>query len=91
MDAITSKLGNRETRDGINKIFDLFDDDGSNSINLNNLKRVLIIVKKVARELGETMTAEELAEMLERAASNGRDISREDFYNIMVKKAFWKE
>lgn len=40
LDAITSKLGNRETRDGINKIFELFDDDGSNSINLNNLKRV---------------------------------------------------
>lgn len=40
LDAITSKLGNRETRDGINKIFDLFDDDGSNTINLNNLKRV---------------------------------------------------
>jgi len=35
------------------------------------------------------MTAEELAEMLERAASNGRDITREDFYNIMVKKTFW--
>ncbi|CAD8114651.1 unnamed protein product [Paramecium sonneborni] len=81
LDAITSKLGNRESRDGINKIFDLFDDDGSNAINLNNLKRV-------ARELGETMTAEELAEMLERAASNGREISREDFYNIMVKRTF---
>lgn len=40
LDAITSKLGNRETRDGINKIFELFDDDGSNTINLNNLKRV---------------------------------------------------
>ena len=35
------------------------------------------------------MTAEELAEMLERAASNGKDITREDFYNIMVKKTFW--
>lgn len=35
------------------------------------------------------MTAEELGEMLERAASNGREISREDFYNIMVKKTFW--
>lgn len=43
----------------------------------------------MAKELGETMTAEELAEMLERAASNGRDITREDFYNIMVKKTFW--
>jgi len=26
--------------------------------------------------------------MLERAASNGKDISREDFYNIMTKKTF---
>ena len=49
LDAITSKLGDKETKEGINKIFDLFDDDMSSSINLNNLKRV-------ARELGETMT-----------------------------------
>lgn len=35
------------------------------------------------------MTAEELGEMLERAASNGTEISREDFYNIMVKKTLW--
>lgn len=27
--------------------------------------------------------------MLQRAASNGREISREDFYNIMTKKTFW--
>jgi len=53
LDAITSKLGDKETRNGINKIFDLFDDDRTNSINLNNLKRV-------AKELGETMTQEEL-------------------------------
>ena len=37
---------------GINKIFDLFDDDKTELINLNNLKRV-------AKELGETMTVEE--------------------------------
>ena len=35
------------------------------------------------------MTVDELAEMLERAASNGKEITREDFYNIMVKKTFW--
>ncbi len=51
----------QETKEGINKIFDLFDDDGSNSINLANLR-------KVAKELGETMSNDELAEMLERAA-----------------------
>lgn len=27
--------------------------------------------------------------MLQRAGSNGREISREDFYNIMTKKTFW--
>lgn len=49
LDAITSKLGDKETKEGINKIFDLFDDDASGTINLINLKRV-------AKELGETMT-----------------------------------
>lgn len=51
----------KETKEGINKIFDLFDEDGSNSVNLANLR-------KVAKELGETMSNDELAEMLERAA-----------------------
>jgi Ca2+-binding EF-hand superfamily protein len=74
-------LGDKETKEGINKIFDLFDDDHSDSINLKNLTRV-------AKELGETMSYEELQEMLERAASNGKEITREDFYNIMTKKTF---
>ena len=61
LDAITSKLGDKETRNGnqqknkilgINKIFDLFDDNKTEVIDLTNLKRV-------AKELGETMTVEE--------------------------------
>lgn len=81
LDAITSKLGDKETRNGINKIFDLFDVDGTGFISLNNLKRV-------AKDLGESMSLEELQDMLERASSNGKEISREDFYNIMTKKSF---
>ena len=69
-------------QNGINKIFDLFDDDHTGSINSSNIRRV-------AKELGETMNIQELEEMLQRAASNGREISREDFYNIMTKKSFW--
>jgi len=59
----------------------LFDDDKSGNINIHNLRRV-------AKELGETMSADELKEMLERAASNGDEISFEDFYFIMTKKTF---
>ena len=55
--AISNKLGNRETKEGINRIFDLFDDDKTGTINLANIKRV-------AKELGETMSTEELREML---------------------------
>merc|ERR1712187_672029 len=82
LDAICKKLGDKETRDGINKIFALFDDDKTGHITLKNLKRV-------SKELGETMTEEELREMIERADSKGDGtITAEDFYNIMTKKTF---
>jgi Ca2+-binding EF-hand superfamily protein len=38
-------------QNGINKIFDLFDDDKTGNINVNNIKRV-------AKELGETMSVQ---------------------------------
>lgn len=79
--AITEKLGDKETKNGIYKIFQLFDSDNTSTINIENLRRV-------AKELGETMTADELKEMLERAAADGQEISFDDFYNIMTKKAF---
>jgi len=82
LDAITSKLGDKETRDGIAKIFQLFDDDKSGAITTKNLRRV-------AQELGETMSEEELREMIERADSMGNgQITLEDFYTIMTKKTF---
>ena len=34
------------------------------------------------------MNVSELEEMLQRAATNGREITKEDFYNIMTKKTF---
>ena len=69
------------SQNGINRIFELFDDDRTGSINITNIQRV-------AKELGETMNRNELDEMLQRASTNGREITREDFYNIMTKKTF---
>ncbi len=66
LEAIENKLGekvkifkilfkhpsyNQNTRDSINKVFDLFDEDRCNRITLNNLK-------KAANELGEDLSHE---------------------------------
>ena len=62
------------------RIFKLFDDDNTETISLTNLSRV-------AKELGETMSTDELSEMIARAAKDGTEINFEDFYVAMTKKA----
>ena len=82
LDMMTARMSDKDTREDISKVFRLFDDDTSGSITLRNLRRV-------AKELGETMTDEELQEMVDRADSNGDGaVSMDDFYNIMTKKTF---
>ena len=80
--SINDKLGDKESKEGVKRIFELFvDDPNSNSITLNSLK-------KISRELGENMSAEELKDMLERASSNGAELTFDEFYEIMTKKSF---
>ena len=60
--------------------FALFDDDNSGSISYKNLKRV-------ATELGENLTDEELQEMVDEADRDGDGVINEDeFYRVMRKR-----
>ena len=53
LDMMTARMSDKDSREDIQKVFKLFDDDRSNTISIHNLRRV-------ARELGETMDDSEL-------------------------------
>ncbi len=79
---MTARMSDKDTREDINKVFRLFDEDNAGFISIKNLRRV-------AKELGENISEEELQEMVERADSNGdQQVTADDFYNIMTKKTF---
>ena len=79
---MTAKFNEKDSKEDLKKIFRLFDDDNNGYITLENLKR---ICKETGEEIGET----ELAEMIERADSDGDGrVHFEDFYSIMTKKTF---
>ena len=80
--SINSKLHDKESKEGIRRIFDLFID------NPNNDTITMSALKKVALELGENMTDDDLKDMLERTSTSGNEITFDEFYDIMTKKSF---
>lgn len=83
MDMMTAKMSEKDSREEILKAFRLFDDDETGKISFKNLKRV-------AKELGENMTDEELQEMIDEADRDGDgEISEEEFLRIMKKTSLY--
>ncbi|OII70791.1 centrin [Cryptosporidium ubiquitum] len=78
-DLVETKILQRDPKEEIIKAFKLFDDDGTGKITFKNLKRV-------AKELGENITDEEIQEMIEEADRDGDgEINQEEFIRIMRK------
>uniref|UniRef100_A0A1A9WL98 EF-hand domain-containing protein n=1 Tax=Glossina brevipalpis TaxID=37001 RepID=A0A1A9WL98_9MUSC len=74
---MTLKMAEKDTKEEILKAFRLFDDDGSGKITFKNLKRV-------ARELGEKLTDEELREMIDETDLDGDgEVDQEEFLRMM--------
>lgn len=80
VEMVTPRMLNRDSREEIMKVFALFDDDNTGAISFKNLKRV-------ATELGENLTDEELQEMIDEADRDGDGvINEEEFYRVMRKR-----
>merc|ERR1712100_809666 len=73
---MTGKMGEKDTREDIEKVFKLFEDDNTNKISFRNLARV----------------AEELGDMINQADRDGDgEINIDEFYRIMKKKGNFLE
>ena len=80
VEMVTPRMQTRDSREEIMKVFALFDDDNTGAISFKNLKRV-------ATELGENLTDEELQEMIDEADRDGDGvINEEEFYRVMRKR-----
>ncbi|XP_076177695.1 uncharacterized protein LOC143151990 isoform X2 [Ptiloglossa arizonensis] len=83
LNLMSVKMLEKDTKEEILKAFRLFDDDNTGKITFKNLKRV-------ARELGENLTDEELQEMIDEADKDGDgEISQEEFLRIMKKTSLY--
>lgn len=79
LELMTVKMSQRDSKEEILKAFRLFDDDETGKISFRNLKRV-------AQELGENMSDEELQEMIDEADRDGDgEVDQDDFFRIMQK------
>ncbi|XP_038273477.1 caltractin-like isoform X2 [Dermochelys coriacea] len=75
--AMTQKMSEPESREDILKAFKLFDDNGTGKISFQNLKRV-------AGEIRENLTDEELQEMIDEADVDGDgEVNEQEFLRII--------
>jgi Ca2+-binding EF-hand superfamily protein len=80
---MTDKISAKDSDEEILKVFNLFDTEGTGKITFANMKRM-------AEELGETMTDEEIQNMIDEGDRNkSGDITKEEFLNIMKKTSLY--
>jgi len=83
LEIMTTKIADRDPVDEILKAFKLFDEDNTGRISLRNLRRV-------ARELGENLSDDELQAMIDEFdKDNDGEIDEKDFLGIMKQTSIY--
>lgn len=86
LDIICNRLGDTKSKEGLKKLFALYDTDNEGFINFEK-------IKNIARELGETMNDEEISEMMHNThilnhTESNEFFTFEEFYEIVTKKKY---
>ena len=78
VDRLTEKLQDRESQKATERVFDLFVEDPKGTVTFE-------VLKKVATDVGDESSDEDLRRLIKSGASNGNDIPYEEFHSIMIK------
>ena len=78
-ESMNNRLGDKESKEGVRRIFDLFVDDSKAEY------IPLEVLKKIAKELGDKTPDDTLKDMIECASKNNGQLSFDDFYYIISK------
>ena len=78
IDRLTEKLRDRESQKATERVYELFVPNPNDTLNFEALK-------KVAQQIGDNTSDEDLQRLIKDGASNGTDIPYEEFHSIMTK------
>ena len=78
INAIDNKLGNKNSKEGIKKIFELFADEKTNNITILSLK-------KAGNKYGYKLSNEQYKLLMEKASKSGNEITFDEFYKIITR------
>ena len=78
VELLTAKLQDRDSQRATERVYELFVEDPKGTLNFNTLK-------KVANEIGDETSDEDLQRLIKIGASNGTDIPYDEFHSIMIK------
>ena len=79
VDLLNEKLSDRDSQKAISRIYEVFlGDSPSETLTFD-------ILKKVSQDVGEEMSDAQIRELLERASQNGKELTFDEFYDVMTK------
>ena len=80
IEEIDKKIADRNSEEAIDRTFQYYIQ------NLNQQTITAEDIKRLANEIGEDMEDEQAIRIMNKVAKNGKDLTFDEFYNVMTKK-----